>query len=303
MESIFRLLGHELNLVQGDHTEPKLLTSINYHRRDLATALETAKWQVILHFLEFEFFVFVFICIISKLIVNVYYQLEDFERAVSLSAVTDKSQIREDVISRYRQFIRAIREQIIHVEESLEETSMGYPMRNAEWINLNEEDRDGLALFLSGGSLEKSSSPNELEDSGILRRFLDPTTASSSQDNTWHNFEVKSIELENMNMNSSQLGFEARDTLLGTSCNGYGEDGNWDLEVNQAKPKHGFHDNKLRRFCSRNSIFGFFNNLWTAYESPFTRNYTKRLKDGEEQSHSTTGSDVINDAQVKNCRC
>ncbi|XP_015898794.3 uncharacterized protein LOC107432220 [Ziziphus jujuba] len=290
MESIFRLLVHELTLVQGDQTDPKLLASINYHRRDLATTLETAKWQ-----------------------------LEDFERAVSLSAVTDKSKMREDVISRNRQFIRAIREQIIQVEKSLEEASIGYPIKNADWINLNEDDRDGLALFLSGGSPSKSSSPYELEDSGILRRFLDPTTASSSQDNTSHNFEIKSIKVDNLNMNevvhvnhnfgsmgnnlrnmdscfSSQLG-ESRDNLLETYCNGYGEDGNWDLEVNQTKPQNGFHENKLRRFRSRNNIFGFFGNLWTAYESPFTRNYIKRLKDGEEQAHSTTGTDVLNDGQ------
>ncbi|KAK9289802.1 hypothetical protein L1049_007962 [Liquidambar formosana] len=81
MESIFRLLLHEQSLVQGNRPDPKLLASIEYHRRDLATTLETAKWQ-----------------------------LEDFEKAVSLSAITDKSRMREDVNSRHKQFIVAIRE-------------------------------------------------------------------------------------------------------------------------------------------------------------------------------------------------
>lgn len=49
MESIFRLLLHEQGLVQGHHSDPKLLTSIEYHRRDLATTLETAKWQVFIN--------------------------------------------------------------------------------------------------------------------------------------------------------------------------------------------------------------------------------------------------------------
>ncbi|PQQ18403.1 hypothetical protein Pyn_23497 [Prunus yedoensis var. nudiflora] len=101
MESVFRLLLHELSLIQGDCPDLKLLVSIYYHKRDLATTLETAKWQ-----------------------------LEDFERAVSFSAVAGKPQLREDVISRHNQFIRAIREQILYVEKNLEGTSIGDPMRN-----------------------------------------------------------------------------------------------------------------------------------------------------------------------------
>lgn len=46
MESVFRMLLHEQSLVQGDPSDQKLLTSIEYHRRDLATALGTTKWQV-----------------------------------------------------------------------------------------------------------------------------------------------------------------------------------------------------------------------------------------------------------------
>lgn len=50
MESLFRLLLHEQNLVQEDHNDAKLVNSIEYHWRDLATTLETAKWQVIVNF-------------------------------------------------------------------------------------------------------------------------------------------------------------------------------------------------------------------------------------------------------------
>lgn len=49
MESLFRLLLHEQSLVHGEHPDPKLLLSIDYHRRDLATTLETAKWQVVIN--------------------------------------------------------------------------------------------------------------------------------------------------------------------------------------------------------------------------------------------------------------
>jgi hypothetical protein len=46
MESRFRLLLHEQNLVRSEHPDPRLLSSIEYHKRDLATILGTAKWQV-----------------------------------------------------------------------------------------------------------------------------------------------------------------------------------------------------------------------------------------------------------------
>ena len=57
MESIFRLLLHDLSLLQGDHSDPKLLSAIDFHRRDLATILETTKWQVFtLFFISVHFF-------------------------------------------------------------------------------------------------------------------------------------------------------------------------------------------------------------------------------------------------------
>lgn len=46
MESLFRLLLHEQSLVQSEHSGPRLHSSIEYHKRDLATILGTAKWQV-----------------------------------------------------------------------------------------------------------------------------------------------------------------------------------------------------------------------------------------------------------------
>uniref|UniRef100_A0A5B7AP99 Syntaxin 6/10/61 N-terminal domain-containing protein n=1 Tax=Davidia involucrata TaxID=16924 RepID=A0A5B7AP99_DAVIN len=276
MESIFRLLLHEQSLVKGDHPDPKLLTSIEYHRRDLATTLETAKWQ-----------------------------LEDFEREVSLSAMADKSQTRENVISRHKQFIRAIREQIIHVEKSLEDPSVGDLVRNTEWVNLNEQDRDGLALFLSGGNPIEHIACHDAEDSNIMRRFLDPNTPSSFNDEI---IEHNTGEIENVQMNgfmhishsfdskennlrkvgsyySTQMGFYASSSLQEVACDRHGEDGSWDLEANDAKGKSFFQKNKLRGYYSRMNVFGSLGNLWSIYGSSGSRSFTKRWKDGEEQRH------------------
>ncbi|KAG6693711.1 hypothetical protein I3842_09G014100 [Carya illinoinensis] len=292
MESIFRLLLHEQSL-QDEHPDPKLLLSIKYHRRDLATTLETAKWQ-----------------------------LEDFERAVNLSSVIDKSQSREDVVSRHKQFVRAIREQIIHVQKSLEDASLQDTVTNTEWINLDEQDRDRLALFLSGGKPTENLNCYDLEDSSILRRFLDPNSTSSSKDTAAGLAEHSSREIENLNINgishidhnsdlrkenklrkvgsyfTPRLGCEAPDFLQETSCNIHGEDGSWDLEADEPKPKSFFHENKSRALWGRLNLFGFLNNLRTACRSTVSRNYTKRLKDGEEeQRHSPSYADVSQGAQ------
>eukprot|EP00257_Ricinus_communis_P021170 XP_015580590.1 uncharacterized protein LOC8267164 isoform X1 [Ricinus communis] len=282
MESLFRLLLHDQSLVQGDHPDPRLLMSIEYHRRDLATILETAKWQ-----------------------------LEDFERAVHFSAVQDKSRSREDVISRHRQFIRAIREQVNHVENSVAGPALGDSMRNTEWGNLNEQDRDGLALFLIGGNTAGHSNHYEMEDSSILRRFLDPTSASSLTDNEI--VEHGSVEFEKLKLSGNVQADDSASkddyfkklgshytTRLGSdlqdiSCNRPGDGGHWDLEADEATPKNVFHENSSR--YSRMNFFGFLNNLWKMWGTKVTKSYIKRLKDGEEQRHSPTYIDVSYSAQ------
>lgn len=230
--------------------------------------------------------------------------------------------MKDDVISRHRQFIQAIREQIVRVQKSLEDTSIGNPMRNNEWVNLNEEDRDGLALFLSGGGPSQRLDSSDLGDSGILRRYLDSTTVTSAKDSTLQNVEHKSKELEALNIDgvvhmdhnfdsrkennlrkvgsycSTRLGIQAMNSLPETSHNRCGVDGSWDLEADEAKPKSLFHENKWRRFQRRINVFGFLNRFWTAYGSRVARNYTKRLKDGEEQRDSPSSTDVLNDSQV-----
>ncbi|XP_050228306.1 uncharacterized protein LOC126677632 [Mercurialis annua] len=278
MESLFRLLLHDQSLLQGDHPDHRLLTSIQYHKRDLATILETAKWQ-----------------------------LEDFERAVNSLAMQDKSRTREDGTFRHRQFIRAIREQINHVEKSVDGPSKGGSMINVEWVDLNEQDRDGLALFLIGGNATEHSNHQEVEETSILRRFLDPTSASSLTDNEIIEHESGEFEKyklsrdvqmnhcplkdENSIMLASDYSTRLGSDLQGVSCNRAGDGNHWDLEAHVATPKNVFHETKSKGFYSRIN-FGFLSNLWTMCGSKVTKSYIKRLKDGEEQRHSPTYIDV-----------
>ncbi|KAG5556565.1 hypothetical protein RHGRI_006982 [Rhododendron griersonianum] len=290
MESLFRLVLHEQNLVQEDHTDQKLLKSVEYHWRDLATTLETAKWQ-----------------------------LEDFEREVSLSATMDKSHTRENVISRHKQFIRAIREQILNVEKSLGDTSVGDLLKSTQGLNLDEQDRNGLQLFISGENPTELVPSHDLEDSNIMRRFLDPTAKSSLngeivEHNTGeieiskmngvvhldHDFEFEDNKLRKVGSHySEKLAFEAPSSVLETASDRHGEDGSWDLEANQATDKSFFHKNKLRGYYRRINVFGSLGNLWPPYRGRDRRSFTKRLKDGEEQRHSHSYDNASYGAQGK----
>ncbi|KAE8702051.1 integral membrane Yip1 family protein [Hibiscus syriacus] len=88
--------------------------------RELQTALGTAKWQ-----------------------------LEELERATRLSRGHHRS---DDITAtRHNQFIAAIESQISRVEAAFKE-SFSEGKQPLRWVNLNEEECDDLAIFLSGTS-------------------------------------------------------------------------------------------------------------------------------------------------------
>ncbi|XP_022867606.1 uncharacterized protein LOC111387292 isoform X1 [Olea europaea var. sylvestris] len=86
--------------------------------RELQMALGTAKWQ-----------------------------LEEFERAVRLSYRNHADDVTK---TRHRQFISVIEDQISRVEAALKESYTVDRNQPFSWVNLDEEERDDLALFLSG---------------------------------------------------------------------------------------------------------------------------------------------------------
>nr|XP_010905991.1 uncharacterized protein LOC105033043 isoform X1 [Elaeis guineensis] len=265
MESVFRMLLHENKLLQGDPSDTKLLSSVRYQRRDLVTALETTRWQ-----------------------------LEDFERAVNLAALSDQSNSRENAIFKFRQLTRAIREQIVQVERSLDDSSAEDINRNFESMNLNEQDTDGLALFLSGGD----SRDHHLHyDSGssIMRRFLDSTTDGDAI------VELKTEEVELFPMNGqkySNHGYDSsKDNMLRKVGSSYSQreietpaavqgsfivncrevnagTGAYDMEVGDPGGKCYPQKNRLR-----GSFWRFLRNFWLANNTKGS--FTKRRKDGE----------------------
>ncbi|KAK2982801.1 hypothetical protein RJ640_005125 [Escallonia rubra] len=286
MESIFRLLWHERSLVHGDHPDAKLLASIECHTRDLATTLETAKWQ-----------------------------LEDFEREVTLSAMPEKSETKQNVVSRHKEFVRAIGEHIVSVERSLEGICVGKTGRNMEWVNLSEQDRDGLALFLSGEKPVENVALCNSEDQNMVRRFPDPNASSSVKDeivehstrecissnmNGFVHIDHSSNSTENKlrNVDSHYSVPEAQSFMQVAAFDKYNEDECCDLEANETKGESSFPNTKLRLHHSRMSVLASLGNILYACGSRTRRNFTKRWKDGEEQGHSSPYIDVFHGAQV-----
>ncbi|XP_019442302.1 PREDICTED: uncharacterized protein LOC109347019 isoform X2 [Lupinus angustifolius] len=98
--------------------------------RELQTALGTAKWQ-----------------------------LGEFEKEVRLSY---RHHGDDNTAARHRQFISAIRSQTFQVEEALRGSFTEEGKQPLRWVNLNEEEREDLAAFLSGGTCQvKQSSKDE----------------------------------------------------------------------------------------------------------------------------------------------
>ncbi|XP_050272564.1 uncharacterized protein LOC126715810 isoform X1 [Quercus robur] len=113
--------------------------------RELQTALGTAKWQ-----------------------------LEEFERAVRLSYGHRSD---DSTMARHRQFISAIENQISHVEAALRESFSEEGKQPLRWVNLDEDECDDLAAFLSGTSQSLQSAKDDCLE-------LRPSKKSSPLDNT-----------------------------------------------------------------------------------------------------------------------
>ncbi|XP_048335813.2 uncharacterized protein LOC107410274 isoform X1 [Ziziphus jujuba] len=139
MESAYRTWVRE----RREMRSPENLDELS---RELQTTLGTAKWQ-----------------------------LEEFERAVRLSYGHGRD---DNSTTRHRQFIVAIENQISRVEAALRESFLEEGKQPLRWVNLDEEERDDLAAFLSGTSqvIGYTSSKDECIE-------LRPTVKSSYEKN------------------------------------------------------------------------------------------------------------------------
>ncbi|KAJ4962533.1 hypothetical protein NE237_022472 [Protea cynaroides] len=162
MESVYQTWLHEIKNTSS-------ICDVDELRRDLRTALGTAKWQ-----------------------------LEEFARAVSSSYVGSSSSA-EDGRSRHRQFIVAIENQISTVENSLKESVVAEGKSTLPWVRLDEGERNEFALFLSGPSVDRATLPATIpawdEEEGNLQGAHGETVSgcpkNSSHSAVWDSPENK----------------------------------------------------------------------------------------------------------------
>ncbi|XP_011028949.1 PREDICTED: uncharacterized protein LOC105128816 isoform X1 [Populus euphratica] len=122
--------------------------------RDLHTALGTTKWQ-----------------------------LEEFARAVGSSYV--KSSV-DDARDRHRDFIVAIEDHILRIENSLKECALSEGKTSLPWVHLDEGECNELALFLSGPptTSRENISKYHVMESGMTQEGGEESTPHSSKNLT-----------------------------------------------------------------------------------------------------------------------
>ncbi|KAG9459106.1 hypothetical protein H6P81_003614 [Aristolochia fimbriata] len=256
MESIFRMLLHDRSLLEGDPSDSKLLASIDYHERDLVTALGTTKWQ-----------------------------LEDFERAIHLSSLSARSQLREEAVLRHKQFIRAISEQIAVVERHLGSPSRGNMDKNAHWAGLNDQDKDGFALFLSG-STYKDTQVQYDSDNSIMKRFLDSASPSGFNEKSAEIVEMRMEESEQPTLNGATHKDNHLDSIKDTKSRRVGSQYLSRLGQSSDRlekpPREKECEFSRSGLLSRVDLLVYVRNLWlTSRRKIMTRSSTKKRKDGE----------------------
>ncbi|KAK7329795.1 hypothetical protein VNO77_23975 [Canavalia gladiata] len=160
MESAYRAWLRE----KRERSTPEELNELC---RELQTALGTAKWQ-----------------------------LEEFEKAVrqSYRHCGDDS-----TTTRHRQFITVIESQISQVEAALRESYIEDGRQPLRWVNLDEEERDDLAAFLTGTSQTTQGTNDEcMEVTPLMKNsFQDKQVNKEDKNvgvNAFHNWDISTDE-------------------------------------------------------------------------------------------------------------
>lgn len=86
-------------------------------------------------------------------------QLEEFEKAVKLSHESFSSE--GNAITRHRQFVSAIGNQILRIEKGLNDSLIEEGKEPLRWVQLNDEEREDLADFLSGVPRDRNREKND----------------------------------------------------------------------------------------------------------------------------------------------
>lgn len=189
---------------------------------------------------------------------------------MNAAAFSDKSNSRENAILKFRQFIRAIAEQISRVEESLESLRTDFN-RTPEYSYSSEQDGDGLASFLSGSNNNDTRVYYSTDTDEIIELKFDgaPTVNGyhPSQEHTVCELRYSGNDLEGAAKLQCSCGESA--------CEGdHNGSSMCSLDADGSVGRSHRYKRKLSR-----QYRSFMRNLW--FTKRGRESFTKRRKDGE----------------------
>lgn len=198
---------------------------------------------------------------------------------MNAAALSNKSNSRENAILQFRQFIRAIAEQISQVEDSLE-SLRNDSIRTPKHSYLTEHDGDELASFLSGSNRKDNHVIYSTGTDEIVELKLDSVPAvngyHSTQERTSCEFRYSGEDVEGAAKPQCSCGENACEgDHNGSSMRGLDSD-------DSIGRKHHFRSKLSRKYHS------FMRNLW--FTNRGRESFTKRRKDGEVMDSLRNGS-------------
>ncbi|TVU47998.1 hypothetical protein EJB05_07617 [Eragrostis curvula] len=159
MESLYRVWMQERSGGDPEAAAAGGVLATGELRRELHTALGTAKWQ-----------------------------LDELERAIRSNDAFILAG--KDTRARHNDFVAAIAYRILEVENSLKESNVAEGRGPLSWVHLNEDERDDLAAFLSASPLQPRDkvvsipSAGDIEVGSNTKRVRMDMSAESSKDSS-----------------------------------------------------------------------------------------------------------------------
>lgn len=210
-------------------------------RRELQTALGTAKWQ-----------------------------LEEFEKAVKLSHGDNSSD--ENAITRHRQFVSAIGNQISRVEKGLNDSLIEEGKPPLCWVQLDKEERDDLANFLSGVSRDSHGAKDVAHGNpDLMKSFMGTVTVNKERYVVEVAAKEPSEEKDDSLLVAPQQPYEQTRVLSSPDIGAWKiviADEDTDKRSAEVRPDMPNHESgqtgSLRSVESTSKLQWFRNNLWKA---------------------------------------
>uniref|UniRef100_A0A2P2JL62 Uncharacterized protein LOC105128816 isoform X1 n=1 Tax=Rhizophora mucronata TaxID=61149 RepID=A0A2P2JL62_RHIMU len=217
-------------------------------RRDLRTALGTTRWQ-----------------------------LEEFQRAVSLTYIKSAS---DDARDRHREFILAIEDHISRVENLINESANSEGNTPLPWVCLDEGESNELALFLSGPSVfGDNTSQKNLKGDNKKPQEIGKALVPDCPKNITQSIERDSLESREEKIHGHRRTASASADI-----------GAWNIAISEGScPLNSSNGQAIRPPRKIPSLSGILGSIESTYNFKWPKNGVRKWKLADRQKESDTG--------------